>query len=181
MFCFIEFILRLFCFFVRRSLSAWKKRPERRFGFSSLRFRGTVSPIAPVKQGFAILFCNLRTGFPPCCFCKTKHGKIALPSYRRRNAALLSSNRRKKFFFRQFILHDMKYREFALPLRSCVSCFGENRTGNGGKEKGVPFAEISIVEKAHGFYCQSFGSFKDEMLVVGYAVVENASQMSHRK
>lgn len=85
------------------------------------------------------------------------------------------------FFFRRFILHDMKYREFALPLRSCVSCFGENRTGNGGKEKGVPFAEISIVEKAHGFYCQSFGSFKDEMLVVGYAVVENASQMSHRK
>lgn len=145
MFCFFEFILRLFCFFVRRSLSAWKKRPERRFGFSSFRFRGTVSPIAPVKQGFAILFCNLRTGFPPCCFCKTKHGKIAL------------------------------------PLRSCVSCFGENRTGNGGKEKGVPFAEISIVEKAHGFYCQSFGSFKDEMLVVGYAVVENASQMSHRK
>ena len=75
----------------------------------------------------------------------------------------------------------MKYREFALPLRSCVSCFGENRTGNGGKEKGVPFAEISIVEKAQGFYRQGFCSFKNEMLIVGYTVVENASQMFHLK
>ena len=41
--------------------------------------------------------------------------------------------------------------------------------------------EISIVEKAQGFYRQGFCSFKNEMLIVGYTVVENASQMFHLK
>lgn len=134
MFCFIEFILRLFCFFVRRSLSAWKKRPERRFGFSSFRFRGTVSPIAPVKQGFAILFCNLRTGFPPCCFCKTKHGKIALPSYRRRNAACLSSNRRKNFFLSA--IYSSRYEISGIRFAVTLLRFLFRRKSYGKRRKG---------------------------------------------